>query len=160
MVAAESLIKSGTVTREFAVAVLAVDFTNPVFSKTRCDLLKLVPDQPGPDFVTRFEGALRGAGGAGAAELLKNLADPSRNTALHQKDAAEFLRACQQRAANPDAVLGWYRLLAQRRAEVSQSEISKNPQGHILENPGRIVFPSSQPRAVAGRLALTLDCEA
>src|SRR5262249_845408 len=105
MVAAESLIARGIVTRGFAVAVLAVGLTNPVFSKTRCDLLKLVPDQPGPDFVTRFEGALRGAGGAGAAELLKNLSDPSRNTALHQKDTAEFLRACQQRAADADAVL-------------------------------------------------------
>jgi hypothetical protein len=147
------------VTREFAVAVLAVDFTNPVFSKTRCDLLKLVPDQSGPDFEARFKDALRGASASGAAELLKNLTDPSRNSALHQKQATEFLQACQQRAANPDAVLGWYRLLAQRRAEVSQSEISKNPQGHILENPGRIVFPTSQPRAVAGRLALTLDCK-
>jgi len=159
IVAVESLIARGTVTREFAVAVLAVDFTNPVFSKTRCDLLKLVPDQSGPDFEARFKDALRGASGSGAAELLKNLTDPSRNSALHQKQATEFLQACQQRAANPDAVLGWYRLLAQRRAEVSQSEISKNPQGHILENPGRIVFPTSQPRAVAGRLALTLDCK-
>jgi hypothetical protein len=35
MVAAESLIARGIVTREFAVAVLAVDFTNPVFSKKR-----------------------------------------------------------------------------------------------------------------------------
>jgi hypothetical protein len=125
--------------------------------------LKLVPDQAGPDFVTRFEGALRGAGGAGAAELLKNLSDPSSNTALHQKQAAEFLRACQQRAADPEAVLGWYRLLAQRRAEVRESEISQNPQGHILEDAddgsGRVVFPSTDPPAKPRQLALTLDCK-
>jgi hypothetical protein len=159
IVAAESLIRRGTVTREFAVAVLAVDFTNPVFSKTRCDLLKLVPDQAGPDFEVRFLGALRGASGPGATELLKNLTDPSRNPALHQKHAAEFLRACQQRAADPEAVLGWYRLLAQRRAEVGESEISQNPDGRILEDPERVVFPSTQPPADAGPLALTLDCE-
>jgi hypothetical protein len=159
IVAAESLIRRGTVTREFAVAVLAVDFTNPVFSKIRCDLLKLVPDQVGPDFEVRFLGALRGGSGPGATELLKNLTDPSRNPALHQKHAAEFLRACQQRAADPEAVLGWYRLLAQRRAEVSQSEISQNPKGHILEDPGRVVFPTTQPPADAGPLALTLDCQ-
>ena len=159
VVAVENLIRQGTVTREFAVAVLAVDFTNPVFSKARCDLLKLVPDQPGPDFVTRFEGALRGASGPAAAELLKNLTDPARNTALHQKQAAEFLQACQKRAKDRDAVLGWYRLLAQRRIEVSQNEISEDPDRHILEDPDRVVFPSTEPAAEAGQLALTLDCE-
>jgi hypothetical protein len=70
---------------------------------------------------------------------------------------------CQQRAADPGAVLDWYRLLAQRRVEVSASEISQNPNGHILEDEprdaGRIVFPSSQPRAVAGNLELTLACQ-
>jgi hypothetical protein len=164
IVAVETLIKHGTVTREFAIAVLAVDFTNPVFSKTRCDLLKLVPDQGGPDFVTRFQGALRGSGGTAPIELLNNLSDPSRNAAFHQKQATEFVQTCQKRAADADAVLGWYRLLAQRRVEVSQSDISKNPKGHILEDEaddsGRTVFPSTKPAAVAGRLALTLDWEA
>ena len=61
IVAGESLIEQGIVGKDFAVAVLAVDFTNPVFSKTRCGLLKLVPDQGGSDFVARFQGALRGA---------------------------------------------------------------------------------------------------
>jgi hypothetical protein len=153
-VAAETLIARGIVSREFAIAVLAVDFTNPVFSKVRCDLLKLVPDQPGPDFVTRFQGALRGSGGTAPIELLNNLSDPSRNAAFHQKQATEFMQACQKRAADPEVVLGWYRLLAQRRAEVSESEISKNRKGHILEDRadgrGRVVFPSTDPRPMPG----------
>ena len=60
-------------------------------------------------------------------------------------------------------MLGLYRLLAQRRIEVSTSEISQNPLGHILEDEprdeGRIVFPSSQPKAVAGDRELTLACQ-
>jgi hypothetical protein len=159
MVAVDALVERGIVTSEFAVAVLAVDFTNPVFSKTRCDLLKLVPDQGGADFLTRFQGALRGASLPAATELLKNLTDPTRNAEFHKKEALAFLTTCRERAADPDAVADWYRLLAQRRVEVSDSEISRNPQGHVLEDPGRIVFPTTQPPAVARRLALTSSCQ-
>jgi hypothetical protein len=38
-------------------------------------------------------------------------------------------------------------------------EISQNEKGDILEGPDRIVFPSSQPKAIAGRLALTPGCQ-
>jgi hypothetical protein len=161
IVAVDALIEQGIVDKEFAAAVLAVDFTNPVFSKTRCGLLKLVPDGGGSDFVARFRAALRGASEPGAVELLDNLSNPARTADFHQKQAVAFLASCQQRSADPDAVLDWLQLLAQRRVEVSTSEISKNPLGRILEdNSGRIVFPSTQPQpqAVAGRLALTPAC--
>lgn len=158
IVAVDSLIEQGVVGKEFAVAVLAVDFTNPVFSQTRCGLLKLVPDKGGSDFVARFQDALRGASLPGATELLQNLTDPARNAAFQQKQALAFLSACQKRAEDPGAVLDWYRLLAQRRAEVTESEISQNPQGHILEDPGRIVFPSTQSQR-ARHLALTPECQ-
>jgi hypothetical protein len=159
MVAVDALIEQGIVDKEFAAAVLAVDFTNPVFSKTRCGLLKLLPDQAGPDFVARFRDALGRASEPGARDLLDNLSNPSRTADFHQKQAVAFLASCQQRSADPDAVLDWLHLLAQRRVEVSASEISKNPKGHILENPGRVVFPATQPQAVAGRLALTPACQ-
>jgi hypothetical protein len=55
MTAIDALIEQGIVDKEFAADVLAVDFTNPIFSKTRCGLLKLVPDKSGSDFVVRFE---------------------------------------------------------------------------------------------------------
>src|SRR5215475_14588892 len=51
MVAVDALIEQGVVDKDFVTAVLAVDFTNPVFSKIRCGLLKLVPDRGGSDFV-------------------------------------------------------------------------------------------------------------
>jgi hypothetical protein len=159
VVAIDVLIEQGVVDKELVMAVLAVDFTNPAFSSTRCGLLKLVPDRGGPDFVARLQSALRGSSLPGATELLNNLSDPTRNAALHEKQARAFLASCQERAADPNVVQDWFRLLAQRRVEVGASELSHNPRGHILEDPDRIVFPSTQQQAVAGRLALTPACE-
>lgn len=159
MVAVDALISQGIVDKEFAADVLAVDFTNPALSRTRCNLLKLVPDKGGSDFAARFQDALRAASAPGSKELLANLTDPARTADFHEKQAAAFLANCAKRAADPGAVLDWLRLLAQRRAEVSASEISQNPRGHILEDPGRIVFPSIQPKPTAGRLALTPACQ-
>jgi hypothetical protein len=159
IVAVESLVEQGVVDNEFVAAVLAVDFTNPVFSKRRCDLLKLVPEERGPDFVARLQSALRGASAPGAVELLDNLSDPARNADFHKKQALAFLANCQQRSADSDTVLDWLRLLAQRRAEVSTSEISRNPRGHILEDPNRVVFPTTQPPPVSAALALTSACQ-
>lgn len=159
IVAVDALIEQGIVDKEFAVDVLAVDLTNPVFSQTRCGLLKLVPDEGGSDFVARFQDALRGVSVPGATELLGNLSDPTRNAAFHNKQALAFLASCQHQAADSGAVLDWVRLLAQRRVEISASEISRNPRGHILEDPGRIIFPATQPPAVAGRLVLTPACQ-
>ena len=159
MVITGSLIEQGIIDKEFVVAVLAIDFTNPVFSTIRCGLLKLVPDMGGPDFVARFKEALRGATAPGAAELLNNLSDPSRTAAFHENAASEFLASCQRQAMDAESVLDWLRLLAQRRVEVGTSEISQNPMGHILEDPERIVFPSTQPQASPGRLALTPACQ-
>jgi hypothetical protein len=158
IVAIDALIEQGIVDKEFVADVLAVDFTNPAFSRTRCGLLKRVPDTSGPGFVGRFQSALRGASEPGAVELLNNLSDPARNAAFHEKQALAFLTSCQQRAADPNAVLDWLRLLAQRRVEIETSEISKNPQGRIIED-GRIVFPTTRPQAVSGRLALTPACQ-
>jgi hypothetical protein len=159
VVITDSLIEQGVMDNEFAAAVLAIDFRNPAFSTTRCGLLKFVPDNGGPDFVARFKEALRGATAPGAAELLNNLSDPLRTAAFHQKAASEFLATCQRQAADADSVVDWLRLLAQRRVEVSTSEISQNRRGHILENPNRIVFPSTRPQAAPGPLALTPACQ-
>src|SRR5262245_14398435 len=156
----DALIEAGVVDNEFATAVLAIDFANPAFSKTRCDLLKLVPDRPGPDFVARFRDALRGTSVPGAAELLDNLPNPARNAAFHRQRAQAFLSSCQQHSSEPEMVLNWVRLLAQRRIEVSTSEISQKPVGfHILEDPGRVVFPSTEPPARPRGLTLTPTCQ-
>jgi len=160
IVAVDALVEQGVISADFATAVLTVDFTNPVFSGTRCDLLKLVPDKGGADFAAQFQENLRAAHTPGAEELLNHLQDP----AGHKTRAQAFVQTCRDKAGDPAKVLAWSRLLAQRRAEVSASEISMNPKGHILEdrkNPdeGRVVFPVTQPKAVAGTLKLTTICE-
>jgi hypothetical protein len=159
IVAVDALIERGVIDREFALDVLAIDFTNPVFSQTRCGLLTLLPDATDSSFLVRFQDALRGASVPGAPELLGNLTDPLRTAAFHEKQAQAFAASCRGRAGNASTVLDWFRLLAQRRVEVSASEISKNPLGHILEDPNRIVFPETKPRAAAGRLTLTAACQ-
>jgi hypothetical protein len=159
IVAVDALIEQGIIDREFAADVLAVDFTDPTFAKARCDLLKLVPDSAGPNFIGRFQDALRDASAPGAAQLLVNLTDPKRNAAFHEHEALAFVASCRARASDPTAVFDWLRLLAQRRVDVSASEISKHPIGHVLEDPGRIVFPSTTPPAAAGRLVMTSACQ-
>ena len=157
--AVEALVRQGVIDAEFVADVLAVDFTNPVFSASRCGLLKLVPATGGSDFMPRFRQALQHSKAPAAAELLQNLTQAERTAGFHAKNVAAFLTSCAQRASDPEAVRAWVRLLAQRRAEVSASEISQDPLGHILEDPGRVVFPGVSPRPVPGRLALTTSCE-
>jgi hypothetical protein len=159
VIAVDALVEQGVIDKEFVADVLAVDFTNPVFSPVRCGLLKLLPEQAVPTFVPRYIDALRGASVPGATELLNNLTDPARTSAFHAQKAAAVLASCSQRAADPAVVLEWFRLLAQRRAETSASEISANGANHILEDPGRVVFPEVQPKAIAGRLTLTAGCQ-
>ncbi len=64
IVAVDRLIEQGVISKEFAVAVLAVDFTNPVFSNARCNLLKLVPDA---DRISRHASRMRFAAQASRA---------------------------------------------------------------------------------------------
>jgi hypothetical protein len=165
IIAVNSLIEEQIISEEFAIAVLTVDFTNPALSGKRCSLLKLVPPKGGADFVARFKEELQKALAKpspppGTAELLNALSNPAETAARAKQQAEKFMAHCKQKATDPAAVLGWYRLLAQRRVEVSKAEISQNPQGRILEDPGRIVFPSTTPKAEAGQLSLSVECEA
>jgi hypothetical protein len=157
-VAIDALVEQGVVDNGFVANVLSVDLTNPIFSRSRCGLLKLVPDEGGPDFVARFQDALRSSSLPGAAELIGKLSEPTQNADAAKKQADAFLATCKQRASDPSAVLDWARLLAQRRVEVSASEISQDPRGHILEDPDRVVFSSTR-TAIAGKLMLTPSCQ-
>jgi hypothetical protein len=156
MVMTEALVQMGAVDNEFVADVLAVDFTEPLFSTSRCRLLRLVPPA-GPDFLTRFEANLKSSSEPAAKQLLDNLTDPKRDAKFHRQQAADYLEACQRRAAKPEAAIEWFGVLAQRRAKVDREEISQHSQGRILESPHRAVFPSASARA--GRLGLTPTCE-
>jgi hypothetical protein len=158
IVMTEALVEMGGVDNEFVIDVLAVDFTNPLFSAARCGLLTLVPTAGGADFLPRFQAALTTSAAPAAKQLLENLTDPKRDTHFHRQQVHGYLEACQQRASQPEAALQWFGVLAQRRAEIDQLELSRHQQGHILESPGRVVFPAAAV-VPAGRLDLTPECE-
>ena len=157
VVMTEALVEMGVVDNEFVADVLAVDFTNPLFSASRCGLLTLVPVEGGPDFLPRFQAALKTSADPAAKLLLDNLTDPKRDAQFHRQQVRGYLDACQKNASKPEATIEWFGLLAQRRAEVDQLELSKHQQGRILEE-GRIIFPVAAV-APTGRLDLTPACE-
>jgi hypothetical protein len=157
MLMTEALVEMGVVDKEFVADVLAVDFTNPLFSPARCGMLKLVPPEGTPDFISRFQAALKASAEPTAKLLLDNLTDSKRDANFHRQEVREYLDACQNRASKPEAVIEWFGVLAQRREEIDKLEFSQHPQGRILESPGRVVFPTAS--APKGPLDLTRACE-
>jgi len=157
MLAVAALVKDGIVDQEFVGDVLAVDMTNPSLSPGRCSLLRLLPGDEKEGWQEAFKVSLRAEAGRvpAAQELLSNLADPARDMRFHQARAARILQSSQARLKERDAVVALYGLLAQRRAEVFASEISKNRQGQILEPGFRVIFPKVTPAARVGGLSLT-----
>lgn len=162
MLAVESLIKQGLVDQEFVSDVLAVDLTNPVFSRSRCGLLRLVPNKAEATWKETFKASLRTSAktNPAAQELLDNLTDATRNAQFHQARGTRLLSQCQNSFKVKDSVIKLYQLLAQRRSEVLASEISKNPNGQILEPTGfRVIFPTTKPAIAPGSFRLTDDCQ-
>ncbi|HST23631.1 MAG TPA: hypothetical protein VLR90_21150 [Blastocatellia bacterium] len=155
----ESLIKQGLIDKEFAIDVLAVDMTNPIFSTARASLLRLLPDSATGDWKEKFKANLKAnaSRNPAAQELLNNLTDQSRDIKFHQARALRILSQCQKSLQEKSAALEMYKLLAQRRAEAFASEISKNPKGQILEPGFRVIFPKVTPAAKPGFLRLNED---
>ena len=87
----EALVEMGVVDKEFVADVLAVDFANPVFSPSRCSLLKLVPAEGKPDFLPRFQAALKTSTEPAAKVLLENLTDPKRDANFHRQQVRGYL---------------------------------------------------------------------
>lgn len=162
MLAIESLIKQGLIDQEFVSDVLAVDLTNPVFSRSRCGLLRLVPNKADANWKETFKSSLKTGGktNPAAQELLNNLTDATRNAQFHQARGTRLLTQCQNRLQTSDSVIKLYQLLAQRRSEAFASEISKNPKGQVLEPTGfRVIFPDTKPQIRPGSFRLTDDCQ-
>jgi hypothetical protein len=161
MLAIDSLIKQGLIDQEFVSDVLAVDLTNPVFSQSRCGLLRLVPNKADANWKETFKATLTSAKtNAAAQELLNNFTDPTRDAQFHQARGTRLLTQCQNRLQTNDSVTALSRLLAQRRSEAFASEISKNRQGQVLEPTGfRVIFPETRPPIRPGSFRLTDDCQ-
>jgi hypothetical protein len=141
----DALIKSGILDDELVADVLAVDMTNPVYSRRRASLIRFVPAAAADaaELRQKLIAALRAApaGDSAAQELLANLSDPARTAAAHRADAAAFLVACVNVAGAVDAVEGWLRVAAQRRKAIENAETALNPDGVITERGFRVIFP-------------------
>jgi hypothetical protein len=168
IIAIEALKRQGILNDEVIADILAVDYTNPVFSAARCGLLRFVPESAGPNWQKLFASNLQRAltqpapneGSQWAPVLqvaLANLTDPARNLAFHRAEVQAFLKQCASHAST--AMNGWVLLLAQRRNEIRASEISKNPRGQILEPGFRVIFPEPSRPVTPGSHFLTQSCE-
>lgn len=171
ILAIEMLVERKLIDAEFVADVLAVDFTNPAFSKRRCSLLRSVPDSADADWRKKLTASLQARTDPAAKELLLNLTEVNRTAQFHQNQAALFLKNCQTKLQASNAVFDMVRVLGQSRAAVFESEISRNPRGQILE-PGRspgqskdngfkLVFPAMpafQPFEARPELHVTEAC--
>jgi hypothetical protein len=96
----QTLINQKLVDDDFVKDVLAIDFTRPVYSPTRCALLDSAPDLAGdaitPDALRAgFKTTLASATGAGA-QLLASLGN-TQDAQQHVADVTAFLNACKAR---------------------------------------------------------------
>ncbi len=157
--AIEELIALRFIDYEFAADVLAVDFTRPVFSQKRCNLLKLLPPVWSSNWPKQFQLNLLQNGTPEAEELLTNLTEASRTITAHQQRAGNFLHACAAKLQNQDGLDNLLTYLGQTRAEVSASEISQNPRGQILEPGFRVIFPTFSPSPEPWRYNLNESCD-
>ncbi len=136
--AVSKLIANGMIENKFVIDVLAIDMTRPVFSKARCELLKLLPDSWHADWNLDFHRNLAASSLQSAEELLRSIHSPANDV----KDrATRFLSNCREQLKQRDGVLSSLKYLDQSRKEVFASEISRNPRGQIMEPGFRVVFP-------------------
>jgi|GEM_PF-1102584 hypothetical protein len=153
----DSLIQCGILDEGLVTAILAVDFTTPVYSRKRYGLLKYVPD------TARSAAELRAGLIANlkaapqdpvAQELLANLTDPHRNAAFLKEQAIAYLKTCQSIAGMNGAVADWLQIASQRREELRHAETSSDPRGTITEPGFRVIFPVDHLNAQPGQLML------
>jgi hypothetical protein len=145
------------VDNDFVKDVAAIDFTRPIFSKTRCDLLQFAPTLEGKDinpdkirdgFVKNLEGKTEPA----AKELLGFLKDKKDGEA-HDQTATKFVEACGQRSQAKEAneraafvndVVTWASHL--RKASQRHRAVIKNNDSTQQLGSGIIEFAETMPK--------------
>ncbi len=145
MLVAQKMIETKLIDEKFLYDVISIDMTRPMFSDARCSLLSLVPNAaPTSNWQTQFQQNLTASNSPAAKELLANMRDPTHTPDFYRQRGKALIAKVQGNAANPNAVNGYVRLLAQRRISVYQAQISQHPQGQIFEPGFRLIFPTMQ----------------
>ncbi|KTD74664.1 hypothetical protein [Legionella waltersii] len=140
--AIEKLIQDKIITKEFALAVLMVDFTHPVFSEKRCALLKLVPNTR-EQWMFKFNQNLSryGAKTQDLDLLLNVLILGKLDYRLMSNKIKFYEQLINQFLSSKMGVKQQMMRLVELRMAVKTNELSKNPLGQILEPGFRVIFP-------------------
>ena len=151
----KTAIKLGIYNEEFVADVLAVNAFQPVFSQTRCELLKLTPKQM-ENWESKLASTLEGSSQAGAQELFKHMTDGKFTQDFHQTQISASLKSCGQNAEqNLDALLG---SLQWKRQQAGTWELAQNPRGQILEPGFRVIFPTNSVKMDLEPVKLETHC--
>lgn len=147
--AIKQLIQHNTISEQFARSVLMIDFTNPLFSTKRCELLKLIPETNqtnNKEWLDQFLVNLRK--NENYVKGSHQLADYISKAPMDSKELVKQIKIYQYFLKESlSAGLGlrkhFLRLIELRKA-VFSSELSQNPLGQILEPGFRVIFPESK----------------
>lgn len=142
--AIQDLIERKQITEQFAKAVLMIDFIHPVFSSQRCALLKLLPDSATGGWEQQFLNNLRlNRPGLKSAPLLADYLSDEESHQLFIDIIERYKHSLQELIHSKEGREMSFQKLIELRAAVSQSELSQNPLGQIMEPGFRVIFPES-----------------
>lgn len=126
-----------------------IDFTNPLFSSKRCELLKLIPESyqtNSKEWVEQFLINLRNS-----EEQFKGARQLADYMSKEQLDSKELMKKIKiyeyflnQSISTRSGLSKHFQHLIELRKAVFRSELSQNPLGQILEPGFRVIFPESQ----------------
>lgn len=133
----KELIESALVDEEFVIDVLSIDFESPLFSKSRCALLQLVPESS--HWKEKFLLNLERSSLPRAHELALNLRVLDK--AHHKERAKKYLKDKEVSWGMQAGVVIEVMKLNELRESVFEDVISRNPRGQILEPGFRVIFP-------------------
>ena len=140
----KQLIKDKIITQQFAQSVLMIDYSHPVFSKSRCELLKLIPHKPAYNWVITFINRLRQVQTKQPkALLLANYLTntPKYNETYFHQILDEYKNNIKNKIKSNEGLQEIFIRLLQTRQDVLENELSQNPLGQILEPGFRVIFP-------------------
>ncbi len=146
--AIKNLIQRQIINQSFARAVLMVDFPHPLFSSSRCELLKLIPNNKENWFPQFLENLRANATQVQAAAQLYSNLTKSNQDSQYQKDLQEYEQSLQQLLLTKEGLESIFQRLIELRSDVYTSELSQNPLGQILEPGFRVIFPESKLKEV------------
>lgn len=127
--AIKKLIKNKVVNRHFVNSVLMIDYSHSIFSKQRCDLLKLIPAKADDDWVGNFISRLLAQSRQTEARLLASyLTNRGKYNQNYFKEVlSQYKRVIKMKINSTKGLQEIFNLLLETRQGVLDNELSKNP---------------------------------